>query len=205
MHEAMSPVTATVRPPAPPAKCSGFIYTVQRGDSMFLIAQRFGVPLDRLIAANPQIADPSMIFIGQRICVPDKKPHPPHPHPPHPHPPHPHPPHPPHPHPPEAVEVEFLGRDRRPLPVVDGVVKLPRHVIVRAKFPMHIDEAFLFFSPAGQPFEQTRLIEAKKVQRTNTVEFTWQVPSNIRGTVFVIGCEGAICRRSRDYRVVSES
>ena len=41
--------------PAPPANCSGFYYTVRPGDSLFSIAQRFGVPISALIAANPQI------------------------------------------------------------------------------------------------------------------------------------------------------
>jgi spore coat assembly protein SafA len=47
-----------------------FRYTVQQGDTMFLIAQRFGVSLDALIAANPQISNPNLIFPGQVICVP---------------------------------------------------------------------------------------------------------------------------------------
>jgi len=54
----------------PPGACTGFIYTVQRGDTLFLIAQRFGISLDSIIAANPQIANPNNIFPGQQICVP---------------------------------------------------------------------------------------------------------------------------------------
>ncbi|NLY11822.1 MAG: SafA/ExsA family spore coat assembly protein [Firmicutes bacterium] len=50
--------------------CSGFLYTVQPGDTMFFIAQRFGVPLQALIAANPQIQNPNLIFPGQVICIP---------------------------------------------------------------------------------------------------------------------------------------
>jgi spore coat assembly protein SafA len=199
MKEMASPLAQNVRPPAPPVHCCGFVYTVQKGDSLFLIAQRFKIPLQELIAANPQIPNPALIFVGQKICVPTKKPHPPHPPMP------PHPPHPPiPPHPPEPVAVEFLGTDGKPLPVVEGGVRLARHTIIKARFPMHVNEGFLFFTPASQPFSQTRLIEAKKVQRTNTVEFQWQVPSNIRGTVFVIGCDGTFCRRSRDYNVISQ-
>ncbi|GAB6875355.1 SafA/ExsA family spore coat assembly protein [Thermaerobacter litoralis] len=56
--------------PPPPACPNGFIYTVQPGDTLFLIAQRFGVTLQALIAANPQIPDPNTIFPGQQICVP---------------------------------------------------------------------------------------------------------------------------------------
>ncbi|QUH25780.1 LysM peptidoglycan-binding domain-containing protein [Serpentinicella alkaliphila] len=58
-------------PPLPPVVCpSGTIYIVQPGDTMFIIARRFGVSLQRLIDANPQIADPNIIQVGQRICVP---------------------------------------------------------------------------------------------------------------------------------------
>ncbi len=45
-------------------------YVVQQGDSLWKIAQRFGLSLDALIAANPQIANPSMIQVGQQINVP---------------------------------------------------------------------------------------------------------------------------------------
>lgn len=56
-----------------PASCPpGFQgrYTVQPGDSMFSIAQQFGVSLDALIAANPQITNPSQIFPCDVLCVP---------------------------------------------------------------------------------------------------------------------------------------
>lgn len=57
-------------PPAPPFCPQGQLYTVVTGDSLFLIAQRFGVSLEALIAANPQIPNPDLIFPGQVICVP---------------------------------------------------------------------------------------------------------------------------------------
>ena len=58
----------------PPGKCppGTFAYTVRPGDSMFTIARRFGVSLDALIKANPQITNPSMIFPGQIVCVPNR-------------------------------------------------------------------------------------------------------------------------------------
>jgi LysM repeat protein len=37
---------------------------------MFSIAQMFGVSLEALIAANPQITDPNIIFPGDVLCVP---------------------------------------------------------------------------------------------------------------------------------------
>ncbi|HOL15331.1 MAG TPA: LysM peptidoglycan-binding domain-containing protein [Bacillota bacterium] len=57
-----------------PASCPpGFQgrYTVVAGDTMFSIAQRFGVSLDALIAANPHITNPNLIFPGDVLCVPD--------------------------------------------------------------------------------------------------------------------------------------
>ena len=57
-----------------PASCpSGFQgrYTVQPGDTMFLIAQRFGVSLNALIAANPHITNPAEIFPCDVLCVPN--------------------------------------------------------------------------------------------------------------------------------------
>ncbi len=56
-------------PPCP----GGSIYTVRSGDTMFLIARRFNIPLDRLIAANPQIADPNRIDVGDKICIPARE------------------------------------------------------------------------------------------------------------------------------------
>jgi LysM repeat protein len=38
---------------------------------MFSIAQRFGVPLNRLIQANPNIPDPNRITPGMQIFIPD--------------------------------------------------------------------------------------------------------------------------------------
>ncbi|NLC53348.1 MAG: LysM peptidoglycan-binding domain-containing protein [Firmicutes bacterium] len=57
-------------PLVPPFCPQGQLYTVVAGDTLFFIAQRFGVSLSALIAANPQITDPDLIFPGQVICVP---------------------------------------------------------------------------------------------------------------------------------------
>ncbi|NLZ92522.1 MAG: LysM peptidoglycan-binding domain-containing protein [Firmicutes bacterium] len=53
-----------------PSECDGFIYTVMRGDTLFILSARFGTPLNQIIAANPQLADPDVIVPGQRICIP---------------------------------------------------------------------------------------------------------------------------------------
>ncbi len=49
-------------------------YIVQPGDTLFKIARRFGISLEELIAANPQISDPSKLLVGQRIIVPTEIP-----------------------------------------------------------------------------------------------------------------------------------
>jgi LysM repeat protein len=62
---------------APPALAQtdaqecGDTYTVQPGDYLFRIAQDCDVPLPALIAANPQIVNPNIIFPGQVINIPD--------------------------------------------------------------------------------------------------------------------------------------
>jgi tyrosinase len=45
-------------------------YVVQQGDTLSGIAQRFGVSLQALEAANPQISDPNLIFPGQLVTIP---------------------------------------------------------------------------------------------------------------------------------------
>ncbi|OEF95657.1 LysM peptidoglycan-binding domain-containing protein [Desulfuribacillus alkaliarsenatis] len=45
-------------------------YVVKPGDTMFKIARRYNLPLDVLIAANPQIPNPDLIYPGQVIMVP---------------------------------------------------------------------------------------------------------------------------------------
>ena len=47
-----------------------FSYVVKSGDTLSGIAQKFGVSLAALEAANPQIPDPNKIFPGQVIFIP---------------------------------------------------------------------------------------------------------------------------------------
>lgn len=47
-------------------------YTVQPGDSMWIISQKQGVTLDEILAANPDITDPGNIYAGQVINIPNK-------------------------------------------------------------------------------------------------------------------------------------
>ncbi len=56
--------------PAPPPCVGGTIVTVAAGETMAGIARRFGVGLQQMIAANPQVIDPNLLAVGQRLCVP---------------------------------------------------------------------------------------------------------------------------------------
>ncbi len=54
-----------------PAHAEGMKYTVKSGDTMWKIAVRYEVGLSEIIAQNPQIANPAMIYPGQAINIPD--------------------------------------------------------------------------------------------------------------------------------------
>jgi uncharacterized YkwD family protein/spore coat assembly protein SafA len=45
-------------------------YTVVSGDSMWKIAVRYEIGVSELIAANPQIKNPALIYVGQKINIP---------------------------------------------------------------------------------------------------------------------------------------
>lgn len=47
-------------------------YWVQPGDTLWRIARRFGLTLQQLLNANPQIQNPALLYVGQRLEVPDQ-------------------------------------------------------------------------------------------------------------------------------------
>lgn len=68
---ALTPVvveTATTEAPTTPGEPT--TYAVQAGDTMGRIAEQFGLSLQDLIAANPQITSPDSIQIGDVINIP---------------------------------------------------------------------------------------------------------------------------------------
>lgn len=71
-----TPATPTPPPPAPtatptptPPPPAGEAYVVQRGDTLFRIAIRNNTTVAALAAAN-NIANPNIIFVGQRLVIP---------------------------------------------------------------------------------------------------------------------------------------
>lgn len=70
--QAASAPAATQAPAAAPAAPQSRSYTVQPGDYLAKIAAREGVPLNQLIAANPQIKNPNLIYAGQQIHIPGR-------------------------------------------------------------------------------------------------------------------------------------
>jgi LysM repeat protein len=63
-----TPTPLVTRAPAPDPTSQS--YRIRSGDTLLLIAQRFGLTLGQLMAANPTISDPDRIRVGQVIVIP---------------------------------------------------------------------------------------------------------------------------------------
>ncbi len=66
---APTPPPADNPPPSPPPPTESTTYTVQPGDILNRIAQRFGVTVSALVSAN-HLFNPSLIFAGQVLVIP---------------------------------------------------------------------------------------------------------------------------------------
>ena len=53
-----------------PAGGWGAVHTVRKGETLWGIAWRYGVALTALIAANPQIKNPNLIYPGDQVRIP---------------------------------------------------------------------------------------------------------------------------------------
>lgn len=47
----------------------GVWHTVVRGDTLWALARRYGVALDQIVALNPGIRNPNLIFPGQKVRI----------------------------------------------------------------------------------------------------------------------------------------
>lgn len=54
-----------------PVSAQSVTYTVKAGDSMWKISQKYQIGISEIIAENPQIKNPSLIYPGQKISVPN--------------------------------------------------------------------------------------------------------------------------------------
>jgi len=175
--------------PRPPEKCDGQLYTVKASNTLFSIAQRFGVTVQQIVAANPQIVNPNIIFVGQEICIPTGTPTPT----------------------PNGqfrvLTLRFLTETGQPLPTVNGAVQLNARVIVRATFTRPVSRAFFFLEPTGtETCELAQLIGVDCPSATTGVaEILWQVPAGTLGRVFVVACINSICAKSDEVLVVRNS
>ena len=57
---------------APQDKICAYEYTVRRGDSFYLIANRLGIPLRDLLEANSDI-NPARLMVGDVLCIPTEE------------------------------------------------------------------------------------------------------------------------------------
>lgn len=58
------------RVPERPTCINGAYYAIREGDTFYNIAQRYGIPLNLLLEANPE-ANPYDLKVGQEICIPN--------------------------------------------------------------------------------------------------------------------------------------
>jgi len=170
--------------PRPPEECDGQFYTVRASNTLFSIARQFGVTVRQIVAANPQIANPNTIFVGQVICIPTGTPTPNDQL--------------------RVLTIRFLSKTGQPLPTVNGAVQLNDRVIVRATFTRPVSRAFFFLEPTGtETCELAQLIGVDCPSAvTGVAEIIWQVPAGTLGRVFVVACINSVCAKSDEVLVL---
>lgn len=50
-------------------ECKGILYTVEKGDTLYMIAKMHRVSLNAIMEANPDI-DPYNLRVGMKLCIP---------------------------------------------------------------------------------------------------------------------------------------
>ncbi|KUO64300.1 MAG: peptidoglycan-binding protein [Gracilibacter sp. BRH_c7a] len=173
--------------PRPPKRCNGQLYSVRPTHTLFSIARKFGVTVEEILDANPQIVNRDIIFVGQVICIPTRAPKPicdl------------------------RVLTLRFLTEDGQPLPVVGGAVQLNDRVIVRPTFNRPVSRVFFFLEPTGtETCELASLIGIDCPSAvTGVAEILWQVPPGTLGRVFVVACINSCCAKSDEVLVVRNS
>jgi hypothetical protein len=171
--------------PRPPRKCNGQFYTVRASDTILSIAGRFNVTVEEILAANRQITNPNLIFVGQIICIPTGGAK-----------------HKPHKDVLRVLSFQVLTANGQPLPVTNGFVQLQGRVILRATFSAPVARVFFFLEPTGtETCELARLIGVV-CPGTTTAQLVWDVPAGTLGRIFAIGCTNSICAKSDEILVV---
>ena len=61
-----------LKPNGKPGNYAGMYHKVKKGETLTKIAQKLGTTVEALLHANPKIADPNKIYIGQKIRLPAK-------------------------------------------------------------------------------------------------------------------------------------
>lgn len=54
-------------------QCYGFLHTVRSQDSIYSLARQYGVTVQSLVDANPNV-DPDDLPVGEQICIPERVP-----------------------------------------------------------------------------------------------------------------------------------
>lgn len=176
------------RIPPPPKKCNGQLYTVKPNESIFSIARNFGLTVNDILAANPQISNSNKIFANQVICIPKRASEPK----------------------PDCdlnvFSLNFLTLEGQPLPEVDGAIQLNTNVIVRPTFNRPVSRVFFFLEPTGtETCELASLIGVDCPSAvTGVAEIIWEVPPGTLGRVFVVACINNCCAKSDEVLVVRD-
>jgi LysM repeat protein len=61
---------AVSQAPTPTPAPTAHTYRIRAGDNLHAIAQKFGLTIGQLLAANPDITDPNRIRVGQALVIP---------------------------------------------------------------------------------------------------------------------------------------
>lgn len=53
--------------------CSAATYTVKKGDTLWALSRKYDVTIQEIVDANPAIKDPNLIYVDQKLEIPEKE------------------------------------------------------------------------------------------------------------------------------------